>query len=40
MAHFSGFYAYLVFVAMSLPAIYIATISFHYELIPLDLVLP
>ncbi|MGX1373877.1 hypothetical protein RKD56_000995 [Priestia megaterium] len=26
------------FVAMSLPAIYIATISFHYELIPLDLV--
>ncbi|MBM7703603.1 spore germination protein [Metabacillus iocasae] len=27
------------FVAMSLPALYIATISFHYELIPIDLIL-
>ncbi|WP_110113113.1 spore germination protein [Bacillus sp. CGMCC 1.16541] len=26
------------FVAMSLPALYIATISFHYELIPVDLI--
>ncbi|WP_369690848.1 hypothetical protein [Priestia flexa] len=24
---------------MSLPALYIATISFHYELIPVDLIL-
>ena len=27
------------FVAISLPALYIATISFHYELIPVDLIL-